>query len=151
MALGSCFLLLKRTSGPLNSKGFFFDDASNSKRTSYHEFQNKFNQRKSYWIWTRFQERFVTEFVTSLNSCSLLKFGKWFLSILHGIFLTCASQNMKSVLLVSLDNSSTLLFILDNSALKIVNCCWLVHLPVFPAFVHKKKFNEQEVVKLLRR
>ena len=58
---------------------------------------------------------------------------------------------LKSVLLVSLDNISTLLFILDNSALKIVNCCWLVHLPVFPAFIHKKKFNGQGVVKLLRR
>ena len=41
-------------------------------------------------------------------------------------------------ILVSLDNSSTLLFILDNSALKIANCCWLVLLSVFPAFVHEK-------------
>ena len=38
---------------------------------------------------------------------------------------------LKSILLVSLDNSSTLLFILDNSALKIGNCCWLVLLSVF--------------------
>ena len=35
----------------------------------------------------------------------------------------------------SLDNSSTLYFILDNSVLKIGNCCWLVLLSVFPAFV----------------
>ena len=27
-------------------------------------------------------------------------------------------------------------FILDNSVLKIGNCCWLVLLSVFPAFVH---------------
>ena len=79
--------------------------------------------------------------------------------------LTCASQNMDkemSKLLAvkiiqtytqlmkmqsetesqsssSLDNSSTLYFILDNSVLKIGNCCWLVVLSVFPAFVHKKK------------
>ena len=44
----------------------------------------------------------------------------------------------KSILLVSLDNSSTLLFISDNSALKFGNCCWLVLLSVFPTFVHKK-------------
>ena len=31
------------------------------------------------------QERFVTEFPKSLNSRSLLAFGKWFLSIPHGI------------------------------------------------------------------
>ena len=76
--------------------------------------------------------------------------------------LTCASQNMdeemtklvdvkiiqtytaneeavrKSILVDSHDNISTLLFILDNSALKIGNCCWLVLLSVFPASVHKK-------------
>ena len=47
------------------------------------------------------------------------------------------SKNLKSILVVSLDNSSTLLFILDNSVLIIGNCCWpLVLLSVFPAFVH---------------
>ena len=71
--------------------------------------------------------------------------------------LTCASQNMdeemsklvantyraneeavlKSILHVSLDNSSTLLFILDNSGPRIGNCFWLVLLSVFPAFVHQ--------------
>ena len=93
--------------------------------------------------------------------------------------LTCASQNMdeetskliavkiiqtytqlmkrqyksfkKSILLVSLDNSSTLLFILDNSGLKLGNCCWLVLLFVFPARLFIKDFNGQEVVKLLRK
>ena len=81
--------------------------------------------------------------------------------------LTCASQNMneeKSKLVAVkitqtytqlmkrqsssqsspfLDNSSTLLFILDNcmsdnSALKIGNICWLVLFPDFPACVRKK-------------
>ena len=51
---------------------------------------------------------------------------------------------LKSILLVSLDNSSTLLFILDNSALKIGNCCWLVLLSVFPAFVHKKLLMDKK-------
>ena len=45
---------------------------------------------------------------------------------------------LKSILLVSLDNSSTLLFILDNSGLKIGNCCWLILVPVSCAFVRKK-------------
>ena len=59
----------------------------------------------------------------------------------------------KSILFVSLDNSSTLLFILGNSGLKIGNCCWLVLLSVFPVFPARLfiKFNGQEVVKLLRR
>ena len=94
--------------------------------------------------------------------------------------LTCASQNtdeemsklvnccenrsntdtaneeavLKSILLcllVSIDNSSTLLFILDNSGLKIGNCCWLGLLSVFPACLFIKNFNGQEVVKLPRR
>ena len=56
---------------------------------------------------------------------------------------------LKSILLVSLDNSSTLLFILDNSGLKIGNCCWLVLLSMFPARLFTKNFNGQEVVKLL--
>ena len=43
---------------------------------------------------------------------------------------------LKSILLVTLDNSSTLLFILDNSALKIGNVPVL--LSAFPAIVHKK-------------
>ena len=86
--------------------------------------------------------------------------------------LTCASQNMdeemsklvavkivqtmtqlKSIflcLLVSIDNSSTLLFILDNSGLKIGNCCWLVLLFVFPARLFIKKFNGQEVIKVVQ-
>ena len=42
----------------------------------------------------------------------------------------------KSILLVSLDNSSTPLFILDNSGLKLGNCCRLVLLFVFS--VHKE-------------
>ena len=50
-----------------------------------------------------------------------------------------AVRNRKSILVVSLDNSWTLYFILDNSVLKIGNCCWLVLLSVFPAFVHWKK------------
>ena len=48
-----------------------------------------------------------------------------------------AVQVLKSILLVSLDNTSTLLFILDNSGPKLGNC-WLVLLFVFPAFVHKE-------------
>ena len=44
---------------------------------------------------------------------------------------------LKSILLVSLENSSTPLFILGNSALKIGIFCWLVLLSVFPGFVHK--------------
>ena len=74
--------------------------------------------------------------------------------------LTCASQNMDeemSKLLAvkiiqtytqlmkmqsetesqsSSSLSITLYFILDNSVLKIGNCCWLVLLSVFPTFVH---------------
>ena len=74
--------------------------------------------------------------------------------------LTCASQNMdeemSKLLAVKIiqtytqlmkmqsetesqfspDNSSTLYFILENSVLKIGNCCWLVLLSVFPVFVH---------------
>ena len=46
------------------------------------------------------------------------------------------SETLKSSLVVCLDNSSTLLFILDNSVLIIGNCCWLVLLSVFPAFAH---------------
>ena len=41
-----CFLL-KRTSGHLNSKGFlrvFLMTRATKKRTSYHEFENKFNE-----------------------------------------------------------------------------------------------------------
>ena len=72
--------------------------------------------------------------------------------------LTCASQNMDAEnlklvalkitptytklmkrLLVSLHNSSTLFsFFLDNSALKIGNCCWLVLFSVFPGWNHKE-------------
>ena len=49
---------------------------------------------------------------------------------------------LMSLFLVSLDNSSTLLFILDNSGLKTGNCCWLVLLPVFPVRLFTKKiFN----------
>ena len=40
---------------------------------------------------------------------------------------------LKSIFLVFYDNSSTLLFILDNSGLKNGTCCWLVLLSVFPA------------------
>ena len=58
---------------------------------------------------------------------------------------------LKSILLVSLDNSWTLLFILDNPGLKIGNCCWLVLLSVFPVRLFIKNFSGQEVVKLLRR
>ena len=92
----------------------------------------------------------------------LVEIRKMFFVYPEWNILTCASQSMdgemtklvavkiiqtytqlmkrqlKSVLLVALDNRSTLLFILDNYALKIVNCYWLVHLSVFPAFVHKK-------------
>ena len=53
------FFLLKRTSGHLDSKGPLpFQKASSVciwwreqlKKTSYHEFENKFNERKSCWI-----------------------------------------------------------------------------------------------------
>ena len=75
------------------------------------------------------------------------------------IIQTYRTQQMKSqykyfkrsILLVSLENSSTLLFILGNSGLKLGNCCWLVLLFVFPARLFIKNFNGQEVVKLLRR
>ena len=85
----------------------------------------------------------------------LRKFGKRFLWILK---LTHASQIWKkkvkvscceshsnlytadeAAVLVTLDNKSTLLFILDNSALKIGNCCWLVLFSVLPACVSKTK------------
>ena len=91
--------------------------------------------------------------------------------------LTCASQNMdeemvavkiiqtytanekavlKSILLVSLDNSSTLLFILDHSALvpenwKLLLACTLSRVSCVCSGLFIKKINEQEVAKLLRR
>ena len=46
---------------------------------------------------------------------------------------------LKSITLVTLDNNTTLLFILDNSALKIGMCCWPVLFSIFPACVNKKK------------
>ena len=54
---------------------------------------------------------------------------------------------LMSILLVSLDNSSMLLFILDNATLKIENFC------SYPSFLRLfiKDFNGQEVAKLLRR
>ena len=81
--------------------------------------------------------------------------------------LTCASQNMdeemskllavkiiqtytqlmkmqsetKSILVVSLDNSSTLYFILDNSVLKIGNCAGLCSCPCFLRLFTKKKIQ----------
>ena len=60
----------------------------------------------------------------------------------------CWVWNRKSIFVVSLDNNSTLYFILDNSVLKIGNCCWLVLLSVFLRLFIKKKFSGQEVVKL---
>ena len=49
----------------------------------------------------------------------------------------------EAAVLVTLDNKSTLLFILDNSALKIGNCCWLVLFSVLPACVSKTKKNDK--------
>jgi len=77
------------------------------------------------------------EFGKSLNSCKLLKVGKWFLSILEyfNVRITkygstkvkvgcCESHSnlytadedaaLKSIVLITLDNNSTLLSILDN-------------------------------------
>ena len=92
-------------------------------------------------------------------SCRLLKFGKEFLWILK---LTHASQMWKkkvkvscceshsnlytadeAAVLVTLDNKSTLLFILDNSALKIGNCCWLVLLLRFACVCSVNKKNDK--------
>ena len=58
--------------------------------------------------------------------------------VYHCVYTANEEAVLKSMLLVSLDNNSTVLFILDNSAPKIENCFWLVLLSVFPAFVHKK-------------
>ena len=48
-----CFLL-KHTSGHLNSKGFLrvflMTRATQKEQAEYHEFENKFNERKSCWI-----------------------------------------------------------------------------------------------------
>ena len=49
----ACLFSVKTHFRSLEFKGFLpgvFDDASNSERTSYHEFENKFNERKSCWI-----------------------------------------------------------------------------------------------------
>ena len=46
--------------------------------------------------------------------------------IISNFFTANEEAVLKSILLVALDNGSTLLFILDNSGLKIGNCCWLV-------------------------
>ena len=49
----ACLFSVKTHFRSLEFKGLplgVFDDASNSKRTSYHEFQNKCNERKSCWI-----------------------------------------------------------------------------------------------------
>ena len=43
----------------------------------------------------------------------------------------------KSILLVSLNNNSTLIFVLDNSGLKIGNCCWFYSCPCFLLLVIK--------------
>ena len=48
------------------------------------------------------------------------------MSKLVAVKIVQTMTQLKSILLVFLDNSSTLLFILDNSGLKIGNCCWLV-------------------------
>ena len=45
--------------------------------------------------------------------------------IISNFFTANEEAVLKSILLVTLDNGSTL-FILDNSGLKIGNCCWLV-------------------------
>ena len=69
------------------------------------------------------------------------------------IYTFNAEAVLKSIHFVLLDNSSTLLFILDNSGLKIGNCCRLVLLSVFSVrlFISLKYFNGQEVIKLLHR
>ena len=46
----ACLFSVKTHFRSLEFKGLpqgVFDDTSNSKRTSYHEFENKFNERKS--------------------------------------------------------------------------------------------------------
>ena len=158
-------LLLKRTSGHLNSKSllrvFLMTRATKKEQATTSLKTNSMNVNH-----VEYKQGFKNDLQRNLsqvsgNSCNLLKFGKWFLSILRrksveyfnlriakygwrNIAVGCCENHsniytaneeavLKSILLVSLNNSSTLLFILDYSGLKIGNCCWLVLLFGFPA------------------
>ena len=153
MALGSSMLvcfLLKRTSGHLNSKGFLkvflMTRATQKEQATTSLKTNSMNVNHVEYNWTMLQERFVTESnlsqVSTAATCwnsengfcrSRMEYFNLHIAKYGWRNLEVGCCENRSQTYTQLDNSSTLLFILDNSGLKIGNCCWLVLLSVFPA------------------